>query len=58
MVVSAITLEALALLSTWQPESCLEAVQISVARMTKLADKYCFLKNENQVTLFVFNKGN
>ncbi|MEA2109426.1 MAG: precorrin-6Y C5,15-methyltransferase (decarboxylating) subunit CbiT, partial [Pseudomonadota bacterium] len=40
IVVAAITMEALAQLSTWRPENCLEAVQISVARMTELAGKY------------------
>ena len=57
MVVSAVTLESLAEIADFNPESKLETVQIAVARACDLAGKYSFMKNENQVTLSVFAKG-
>jgi len=57
MVVSAVTLEALGTIAGFEPESRIETVQIAIARATKLAGKYHFMKNENQITLSVFKKG-
>ncbi len=56
MVVSALTLEALAKIASFKPECHLETVQIAIARSVELAGKYHFMKNENQITLSVFKK--
>lgn len=57
IVVSAITLEALALLHAWRPESCVDGVRIEVSRLCSLAGRYRYHKAENGIELMVYRKG-